>query len=67
VEPLEGETRLDELALMLGSLSEANRSAARETLENAVKRTKELAAKDLSAKGNRRLSADCSDCADGNS
>jgi len=43
VEPLEGETRLDELALMLGNLSEANRSAARETLENAAKRTKELA------------------------
>lgn len=39
VESLEGSSRLDELAQMLGSLSEANRRVAQETLEMARQRT----------------------------
>ena len=43
VENLEGETRLEELAQMLGTVNDANRSAARETLALAQTRAKELA------------------------
>ena len=43
VENLEGETRLEELAQMLGTVNDANRSAARETLALEQTRAKELA------------------------
>ena len=42
VEKLEGETRLEELAQMLGAANDATRSAARETLALAQARAKEL-------------------------
>ena len=42
VERLDDPARLDELAQMLGSLSEANRTAARETLSAARKRASQL-------------------------
>ena len=42
VRSLDDPSRLEELALMLGSLSEANRSAARETLTAARKRASQL-------------------------
>ena len=42
VEQLDDNTRLEELALMLGSLTDANRQAAHETLEIARKRAAEL-------------------------
>jgi DNA repair protein RecN (Recombination protein N) len=43
VDPLSGSIRLDELAQMLGTVSAANLSAARETLERAQKRAAQLA------------------------
>ena len=43
VERLENSALLDELALMLGNLSDASRTAAREALEVARQRSKELA------------------------
>jgi DNA repair protein RecN (Recombination protein N) len=43
VEQLDDGSRLDELAAMLGSLNEANRAAAHETLNTARKRAAELA------------------------
>ncbi|MHB1482630.1 MAG: DNA repair protein RecN, partial [Bellilinea sp.] len=42
VEVLDGETRLVELAQMLGAVTEANLSSARETLEMAQHRTSAL-------------------------
>lgn len=42
VEQLDGETRLDELAQMLGSLNDANRAAALETLLTAQQRASEI-------------------------
>lgn len=42
VEPLNGSARLDELANMLGSLSEINRDAAQEALDMARKRALQL-------------------------
>ncbi|HEX9017869.1 MAG TPA: hypothetical protein VF806_01710, partial [Anaerolineaceae bacterium] len=42
VEQLDGDTRLDELAQMLGSLNDANRVAATETLNIARQRAAEL-------------------------
>ena len=42
VRPLDDPARLEELAQMLGSLSEANRTAARETLSAARKRASQL-------------------------
>ena len=45
VERLESATRLDELAQMLGNLSDASRKAAQETLEMANQREKELTIK----------------------
>lgn len=44
VEQLDDSTRLEELAQMLGAISEANRGAAQETLEAARRRAQELAA-----------------------
>lgn len=44
VETLEGDERRDELALMMGGVSEANRAAAQETLHSAGRRMGELAA-----------------------
>jgi DNA repair protein RecN (Recombination protein N) len=43
VDPLSGSIRLDELAQMLGTISAANLTAARETLERAQKRAAQLA------------------------
>jgi DNA repair protein RecN (Recombination protein N) len=43
VDPLSGSIRLDELAQMLGTVSAANLTAARETLERAQKRAAQLA------------------------
>jgi DNA repair protein RecN (Recombination protein N) len=45
VERLGTPARLDELALMLGGVTEANRYAAQEALSSARRRAKELAAK----------------------
>jgi DNA repair protein RecN (Recombination protein N) len=45
VEQLNETTRLDELALMLGSLNEANRAAAQDTLQTARLRAAQLAHK----------------------
>jgi len=45
VDRLESAARLDELAQMLGNLSDASRKAAQETLEMANQREKELAVK----------------------
>ena len=45
VEPLKGATRLNELAQMLGALSEANRGAAQEALDLARRRVGELTKK----------------------
>lgn len=45
VECLDEQTRLDELAQMLGMLSEANRASAQETLDLARKRAAELTSK----------------------
>jgi DNA repair protein RecN (Recombination protein N) len=45
VEPLQGETRLIELAQMLGAVTQANINAARETLQIAQQRALELAGK----------------------
>ncbi len=42
VRSLDDPSRLEELALMLGSLSEANRTAARETLTSARKRASQI-------------------------
>jgi DNA repair protein RecN (Recombination protein N) len=42
VEQLQGTARMEELAQMIGGLSDANRSAAQETLESARSRTREL-------------------------
>jgi DNA repair protein RecN (Recombination protein N) len=42
VRPLDDQSRLEELALMFGSVSEANRTAARETLSTARKRASQL-------------------------
>jgi DNA repair ATPase RecN len=42
VRALDDSARLEELAQMLGSLSEANRTAARETLSAARKRASQL-------------------------
>ncbi len=42
VEELQGDERLDELALMMGGVTEANREAARETLATARQRTAHL-------------------------
>jgi DNA repair protein RecN (Recombination protein N) len=43
VDPLAGSVRLDELAQMLGTVSAANLSAAKETLDRAQKRAEQLA------------------------
>lgn len=45
VELLSNQSRLEELAQMLGNLTDANRSAAQETLETAQKRAKQLTEK----------------------
>jgi DNA repair protein RecN (Recombination protein N) len=42
---LEGETRIEELAQMIGPATEANRSAARAALQQAQQRTRELVRK----------------------
>jgi DNA repair protein RecN (Recombination protein N) len=42
VRALDDQSRLEELALMFGSVTEANRTAARETLSTARKRSSQL-------------------------
>jgi len=44
VEALQGESRQEELALMLGGSSDANRQAAREALQYVLRRTREMTA-----------------------